>query len=104
MKKSWISLLSIATLLIAITTPTSAGRVKALLLEAEEMIFEEMNRVGDYQVMLEDPQLSATPGGVMVTATVIAYNNLTFQNELFVCEVTFEGQPGKLEPVAVSCY
>lgn len=97
-------ILSLLCLSLILVLPSHAGRIKALLLDTEEMIHAEMSVLGDYDISIEDPEITSNDKGILVIATVHALDNFTKRSSTYICEVQFEGPVGQFEPTGVRCY
>jgi len=96
--------ISFIALSLTLVVPSHAGRLKELLLDAEDMIYAEMSTLGDYYIDIREPQISSNAKGIVVIATVYAIDNITRRSSIYVCEVQFEGSVGEYEPTGVKCY
>jgi len=103
MKKLTV-VLSVVFLSLTLVIPTYAGRIKELLMDAEDMIYAEMRSRGYYHVEIEELKISSNERGIIVGASVMAMDNKMRRSSRYACEVDFEGPVGQLEPAGVNCY
>ncbi|RPJ78568.1 MAG: hypothetical protein EHM20_03600 [Alphaproteobacteria bacterium] len=94
----------IALILIMFSTSSYAGKLKDLVIDAEDAITFDFHDKGDLVVeSVSGFEMFTTEIGIEVKASVLTKNNQNGEIHNWICFVSFEEVEGRFSPLEVNC-
>lgn len=90
-------------ILISFAISVEAGKIKELLILAEDSIREELSYLGDIDVELRETQIVEINSGIKVKTIAFAITSEKDLTHNFYCEVDFHKQNEKWTPIKSMC-
>lgn len=102
MKKLFSILL--AVVLIAFSSNSYAGRMKDLVIDAEDAIYFDFQKTPDLAIeKISGFEMFTTEIGIEVKASVLTKNTQNNESRNWICFVSFEEFEGKFSPLETNC-